>query len=46
MTKSSNDRQFRPVAVPDVELNGFWGKWQDAVCNSTAETLQLEGQSA
>ncbi|ARM90270.1 six-hairpin glycosidase-like protein [Rhizobium sp. CIAT894] len=39
MTKSSNDRQFRPVAVPDVELGGFWGKWQDAVCNSTAETL-------
>ncbi|ARO32000.1 six-hairpin glycosidase-like protein [Rhizobium sp. NXC14] len=39
MTKSSNDRQFRPVAVPDVELAGFWGKWQDAVCNSTAETL-------
>ncbi|MBY5477998.1 glycoside hydrolase family 127 protein [Rhizobium leguminosarum] len=39
MTKPSNDRQFRPVAVPDVELGGFWGKWQDAVCNSTAETL-------
>ncbi|OWV90005.1 hypothetical protein ATY75_15475 [Rhizobium sp. N122] len=39
MTKSSNDRPFRPVAVPDVELGGFWGKWQDAVCNSTAETL-------
>ncbi|SCB60378.1 hypothetical protein GA0061105_110182 [Rhizobium aethiopicum] len=39
MTNSSNDRQFRPVAVPDVELGGFWGKWQDAVCNSTAETL-------
>ncbi|ACI56884.1 protein of unknown function DUF1680 [Rhizobium leguminosarum bv. trifolii WSM2304] len=39
MTKSSNERQFRPVAVPDVELGGFWGKWQDAVCNSTAETL-------
>ncbi|PDT26223.1 hypothetical protein CO660_29235 [Rhizobium sp. L9] len=39
MTKSSNDRQFRPVAVPDVELGGFWGKWQEAVCNSTAETL-------
>ncbi|OWV71565.1 hypothetical protein ATY77_13705 [Rhizobium sp. R634] len=39
MTTSNNDRQFRPVAVPDVELGGFWGKWQDAVCNSTAETL-------
>ncbi|MGO7418258.1 hypothetical protein ACCS64_38965, partial [Rhizobium ruizarguesonis] len=39
MTKPSNDRQFRPVAVPDVDLVGFWGKWQDAVFNSTAETL-------
>lgn len=39
MTKTSKDRQFRPVAVPDVELGGFWGKWQDAVCDSTAETL-------
>lgn len=39
MTKTVKDRQFRPVAVPDVELGGFWGKWQDAVCRSTAETL-------
>jgi DUF1680 family protein len=39
MTKLSKDRQFRPVAAPDVDLGGFWGKWQDAVCDSTAETL-------
>ncbi|KRB51444.1 hypothetical protein ASE04_11820 [Rhizobium sp. Root708] len=39
MTKTKTHRQFRPVGVPDVSLSGFWGKWQDAVCNSTAETL-------
>ncbi len=39
MTKTKTNRQFRPVGVPDVSLSGFWGKWQDAVCNSTAETL-------
>ncbi len=39
MIKTSKDRQFRPVAVPDVDLGGFWGKWQDAVCDSTAEIL-------
>jgi len=39
MTKTRKDRQFRPVAVPNVEVGGFWGKWQDAVCDSTAETL-------
>ncbi len=36
---TENKSQFRPVAVPDVELNGFWGKWQDAVCDSTAAIL-------
>jgi len=36
---SKKDRQFRPVAVPDVDLGGFWGKWQDAVSDSTAEIL-------
>ncbi|WP_018237153.1 glycoside hydrolase family 127 protein [Ensifer sp. BR816] len=36
---SNKDRQFRPVAVPDVRVGGFWGKWQDAVCNATAEIL-------
>ncbi|MDX3925756.1 MAG: glycoside hydrolase family 127 protein [Shinella sp.] len=39
MASKRKDRQFRPVAVPDVDLGGFWGKWQDAVCDSTAETL-------
>ena len=39
MTKTRKDRQFRPVSVPDVDLAGFWGRWQDAVCDSTAETL-------
>ncbi|QCL77367.1 glycoside hydrolase family 127 protein (plasmid) [Agrobacterium tumefaciens] len=39
MNMTRKDRQFRPVAVPDVEVSGFWGKWQDAVCDSTAETL-------
>jgi DUF1680 family protein len=36
---SKKDRQFRPVSVPDVDLGGFWGKWQDAVSDSTAEIL-------
>jgi uncharacterized protein len=36
---SRKDGQFRPVAVPDVDLGGFWGKWQDAVSDSTAEIL-------
>lgn len=36
---SKRDRQFRPVAVPDVDLGGFWGKWQDAVSDATAEIL-------
>lgn len=39
MSKRRKDRQFRPVAVPDVQVGGFWGTWQDAVCDSTAETL-------
>lgn len=39
MNTTFKDRQFRPVSVPDVEVAGFWGTWQDAVCDSTAETL-------
>jgi DUF1680 family protein len=39
MSKTRKDRQFRPVAVPEVDLDGFWGQWQDAVCNATAEIL-------
>jgi DUF1680 family protein len=46
MIKTSKDRQFRPVAVPDVDLGGFWGKWQDAVCDSTAQTLLDRGVEA
>lgn len=38
MTTESKS-QFRPVAVPEVELRGFWGKWQDAICDATAEIL-------
>ena len=32
-------KQFRPVSVPAVSVGGFWGKWQDAVCDSTASIL-------
>ncbi|MCZ7486202.1 glycoside hydrolase family 127 protein [Rhizobium rhizogenes] len=39
MSKIREKRQFRPVAVPDVHVGGFWGAWQDAVCDSTAEAL-------
>ncbi|WJH38177.1 glycoside hydrolase family 127 protein (plasmid) [Aliirhizobium terrae] len=34
-----NKSLFRPVAVPDVKVDGFWGKWQDAVCDETAAIL-------
>ena len=39
MSKTRKDRQFRPVAVPDVEVGGLFGQRQDAICRSTAETL-------
>jgi len=39
MTKTKRDRQFRPVAVPSVVLGGLFGARQDAVCETTAETL-------
>ena len=32
-------RQFRPLPVPNVKVGGYWGDWQDAVCDSTAEIL-------
>ncbi|KQT48138.1 hypothetical protein ASG47_07125 [Devosia sp. Leaf420] len=32
-------RQFRPLPVPNVKVGGYWGEWQDAVCDSTAEIL-------
>jgi len=38
MTLSPN-RQFRPLPVPSVTVEGFWGAWQDAVCDHTAALL-------
>lgn len=38
MTISEN-RQFRPLPVPSVSIGGYWGDWQDAVCDETAKTL-------
>lgn len=35
----ASSRQFRPLPVPNVDVGGYWGKWQDAVCDSTAEIL-------
>lgn len=39
MNTLKRDRQFRPLPVPSVELNGLFGDRQDAICDSTAETL-------
>lgn len=39
MNKLKRDRQFRPLPVPSVELAGLFGDRQDAICDSTAETL-------
>ena len=39
MNKLKRDRQFRPLPVPSVELSGLFGDRQDAICDSTAETL-------
>jgi uncharacterized protein len=39
MTQHKKDRQFRPLPVPSVEIGGLFGDRQDAICNSTAETL-------
>ncbi|MEZ2131405.1 MULTISPECIES: glycoside hydrolase family 127 protein [unclassified Sinorhizobium] len=39
MNTLKKDRQFRPLPVPSVELNGLFGDRQDAICDSTAETL-------
>lgn len=35
----AQDRQFRPLPVPSVDVSGFWGDWQDAVCDHTAAIL-------
>jgi hypothetical protein len=32
-------RQFRPLPVPSVNVAGFWGDWQEAVCDETAAIL-------
>ncbi len=39
MNQLKRDRQFRPLPVPSVELQGLFGDRQDAICDSTAETL-------
>jgi multiple sugar transport system permease protein len=39
MTKLKRDRQFRPLPVPNVDVHGLFGDRQDAICDSTAETL-------
>ena len=39
MNKLKRDRQFRPLPVPSIELHGLFGDRQDAICDSTAETL-------
>jgi DUF1680 family protein len=39
MTKLQRDRQFRPLPVPNVDVHGLFGDRQDAICDSTAETL-------
>ena len=36
---NGTSRQFRPLPVPNVKIGGYWGEWQDAVCDSTAEIL-------
>ncbi|MDQ0322580.1 DUF1680 family protein [Pararhizobium capsulatum DSM 1112] len=33
------DRQFRPLPVPSVDVQGLFGDRQDAICDSTAATL-------
>ncbi|MBP1884707.1 glycoside hydrolase family 127 protein [Sinorhizobium mexicanum] len=39
MNKLRQDRQFRPLPVPSVEVHGLFGDRQDAICESTAEVL-------
>jgi DUF1680 family protein len=36
---SERKRQFRPLPVPSVTVGGYWGDWQDAVCDYTAAAL-------
>src|ERR1044072_5158416 len=39
MTEMRKERQFRRLPVPSVTLGGLFGERQDAICDSTAETL-------
>ncbi len=39
MNMLKKDRQFRPLPVPSVDVHGLFGERQDAICDSTAETL-------
>jgi len=39
MNKTKRDRQFRPLPVPSVDIQGLFGDRQDAICDTTAETL-------
>jgi DUF1680 family protein len=38
--------RFRPPAVPQVEVRGFWGSRIDAVCAKTADTLYRRCEEA
>lgn len=39
MNTLKRDRQFRPLPVPSVDIHGLFGDRQDAICDTTAETL-------
>jgi DUF1680 family protein len=39
MNQHAKQQQFRPLPVPSVELRGFWGDRQNAVCDATAAIL-------
>jgi DUF1680 family protein len=39
MNTMKKDRQFRPLPVPSVDIHGLFGDRQDAICDTTAETL-------
>ncbi len=39
MNTMKRDRQFRPLPVPSVDIQGLFGDRQEAICDTTAETL-------
>jgi DUF1680 family protein len=39
MNTMKRDRQFRPLPVPCVDIHGLFGDRQEAICDTTAETL-------